>query len=169
MFSQRKRSAPSRHWCLFQSGKLREPPKKDVSRTSGLPRRPLFATTSGSEMPSQRTGTVRESRTGLDSVSAVGGLFSVEGFQVARGRIGPLICTLYAMVQETRERWRGGAGMAVGKEGGHQQPATFLLLREISYSSNACLELCGAHVNGKSPADCSDNEFGGFGGGYGEK
>lgn len=50
-----------------------------------------------------------------------------------------------------------------------EREATFLLLREISYSSNACLELCGAHVNGKSPADCSDNEFGGFGGGYGEK
>lgn len=113
----------------------------------------------------KRTGRAGESR---DSVSAVDGLFSVKWFQVARCRRGPLICTLYAMVQGDQkviERRRRNANKK--KEATHSAKvageATFLSLREISYSPNACLELCGAHVKWQSPADCGDNEFGDLG------
>lgn len=168
MFSQRKRSASSRHRCLFQSGKIREPPK-----TCHGHRIDAATLVRHNQWIGNAKTRGRESRTSLDSVSAVCGLFSVECFQVARDRRGPLICTFYAMAPEPRKRWRNGAENRGWKRRRPPtaQPAevpvgeaTFLLLREISYSSNACLELCGAHVNGKSPADCSDNEFGGFGG-----
>lgn len=59
--------------------------------------------------------------------------------------------------RETRKRLRGGEETPTEKkkEATHGAKvageATFLLLREISYSPNACLELCGAgHMsNGK--------------------